>query len=252
MHCGRCYACQRGAINCCEQLQVIGVMIDGGLRPQFVLRAEKLHASSLLSFEQLALVETLAIGCHAADRGNVCQGETCLVIGAGPIGLATLEFVRLRGAQPVVVDLDTQRLAFCRDRLGIEHTLSPGEDLISQLKSCCAGHLPDVVIDATGSEASMSKSFSMVAPTGRLVFVGLTTGEVVFRHPVFHRPEGTLFCSRNALPDDFRKIIGWIEEGRIDTSVWITHKIPFREVAQQFPEIIRPEAKAIKAMIEVT
>ena len=252
MHCGRCYACQQGAINCCEQLKVIGVMIDGGLRPQFVLRAEKLHSSSQLSFDQLALVETLAIGCHAADRGSVREGETCLVVGAGPIGLATLEFVRLRGAQPVVLDLDAQRLAFCRDRLGIEHAILPEDDLVAQLKSYCEGHLPDVVIDATGSDASMSKSFSLVAPTGRLVFVGLTTGEVVFRHPVFHRPEGTLLCSRNALPDDFRKIINWIQEGRIDTSPWITHMIPFDEVAQQFPQIIRPEAKAIKAMIEVS
>ena len=252
MHCGRCYACRQGAINCCEQLQVIGVMIDGGLRPQFVVRAEKLHPSTKLSFEQLALVETLAIGCHAVTRGNVSEGDTCLVIGAGPIGLATLEFIRLRGGRPVVLDLDTERLPFCRNQLGIEHTLLPHADLVDQLQTCCEGHLPDVVIDATGSEESMSRSFSWVAPKGRLVFVGLTTGEVVFRHPVFHRPEGTLVCSRNALPEDFRQIIGWIEEGRIDTRPWITHHIPFAEVAEQFPQIICPDARAIKAMIQVS
>lgn len=252
MHCGRCYACRQGAINCCEQLQVIGVMIDGGLRPKFVVRAEKLHPSTKLSFEQLALVETLAIGCHAVARGNVSDQDTCLVIGAGPIGLATLEFVRLRGARPIVLDLDAQRLAFCRDQLGIEHALTPHADLMDELKTCAEGHLPDVVIDATGSEQSMSESFAWVAPKGRLVFVGLTTGEVSFRHPVFHRPEGTLLCSRNALPEDFRQIIGSLEEGRIDTRPWITHHIPFAEVAEQFPQIIRPEARAIKAMIQIS
>lgn len=252
MHCGDCYACGQGAINCCERLQVIGVMIDGGLRGEFIIRADKLHPSAKLSFEQLALVETLAIGCHAVDRGGVREGESCLVIGAGPIGLATLEFVQLRGARPVVLDLDAQRLGFCRDRLGIEHALAPNDDLVEQLKTCCEGHLPDVVIDATGSEISMSKSFSLIAPKGRLVFVGLTTGEVVFRHPVFHRPEGTLLCSRNALPDDFRQIIQWIESGRIDTEPWITHRIPFAEVADQFPQIIRPTARTIKAMIQVS
>ncbi|MDG2206332.1 MAG: zinc-binding alcohol dehydrogenase family protein [Pirellulales bacterium] len=252
MHCGDCYACGQGAINCCERLQVIGVMIDGGLRGEFIIRADKLHPSAKLSFEQLALVETLAIGCHAVDRGGVREGEACLVIGAGPIGLATLEFVQLRGARPVVLDLDEQRLAFCRDRLGIEHALAPNDDLVEQLKACCEGHLPDVVIDATGSEISMSKSFSLIAPKGRLVFVGLTTGEVVFRHPVFHRPEGTLLCSRNALPNDFRQIIRWIESGRIDTEPWITHRIPFAEVADQFPQIIRPAARTIKAMIQVS
>ena len=252
MHCGDCYACGQGAINCCERLQVIGVMIDGGLRGEFIIRADKLHPSAKLSFEQLALVETLAIGCHAVDRGGVREGESCLVIGAGPIGLATLEFVQLRGARPVVLDLDAQRLGFCRDRLGIDHALAPNDDLVEQLKTCCEGHLPDVVIDATGSEISMSKSFSLIAPKGRLVFVGLTTGEVVFRHPVFHRPEGTLLCSRNALPDDFRQIIQWIESGRIDTEPWITHRIPFAEVADQFPQIIRPTARTIKAMIQVS
>ena len=227
-------------------------MIDGGLRPKFVVRAEKLHPSTKLSFEQLALVETLAIGCHAVARGNVSDQDTCLVIGAGPIGLATLEFVRLRGAQPIVLDLDEQRLAFCRDQLGIEHALTPHADLMDELKTCAEGHLPDVVIDATGSEQSMSESFAWVAPKGRLVFVGLTTGEVSFRHPVFHRPEGTLLCSRNALPEDFRQIIGSLEEGRIDTRPWITHHIPFAEVAEQFPQIIRPEARAIKAMIQIS
>ncbi len=252
MHCGNCYACQQGAINCCEHLKVIGVMVDGGLRPQFVVRAEKLHSSTQLTFDQLALVETLAIGCHAVARAGINEQDTCLIIGAGPIGLATLEFVRLRGGQPIVLDLDPQRLSFCQSQLGIAHAIEPQEDIHSQLRTYCEGRLPDVVIDATGSVASMSKSFSFIAPAGRLVFVGLTTDAVQFHHPIFHCPEGTLFCSRNALPEDFRQIIGWIEEGRIDTSPWITHKIPFGEVARQFPEIIRPEAKAIKAMIEVT
>ena len=134
----------------------------------------------------------------------------------------------------------------------MEHAIEPQENLQEQLRSCCEGHLPDVVIDATGSAGSMSNSFSLIAPAGRLVFVGLTTDAVSFHHPIFHRPEGTLLCSRNALPEDFRQIIGWIEEGRIDTRPWITHKIPFSEVAEQFPQIIRPEAQAIKAIIEVT
>src|SRR6266849_3424903 len=84
------YASRRGRPNCCEKLEVLGVHIDGGLRPEFVLPARKLHVSRKLSFEQLALVETLAIGCHASFRANPQPEETVLIIGAGPIGLATL------------------------------------------------------------------------------------------------------------------------------------------------------------------
>ena len=70
MNCGTCFACRHGSSNCCVRLEVIGVMCDGGLRERFNIRADKLHASARLSFEQLALVETLAIGCHAVDRGE--------------------------------------------------------------------------------------------------------------------------------------------------------------------------------------
>src|SRR5687767_7191611 len=92
MNCGTCYACRKGAGNCCVNLKVLGVMTDGGLRDRFVLRADKLHPSVSLTFDQLALVETLAIGCHAVDRSALTAGENCLVIGAGPIGLSAIVF----------------------------------------------------------------------------------------------------------------------------------------------------------------
>jgi threonine dehydrogenase-like Zn-dependent dehydrogenase len=113
------------------------------------------------------------------------------------------------------------------------------------------GDLPDVVIDATGNAKSMSSAFGYVAPTGRLVFVGITMGEVVFRHPVFHRPEGTLLCSRNALPGDFGRIIGLIGEGRINTAPWITHQVGVDELIGEFVKFTKPETGVIKAMVRM-
>src|SRR2546426_8737045 len=84
MNCQQCFACRRGNSNCCENLKVLGVMMDGGMREQMLVPARKLHASTKLTLEQLALVETLAIGCHAVNRGNPRSGEPVLVIGAGP------------------------------------------------------------------------------------------------------------------------------------------------------------------------
>jgi alcohol dehydrogenase len=97
----------------------------------------------------------------------------------------------------------------------------------------------------------MSAAFGLIAHGGRLVFVGITTDEVKFRHPVFHRPEGTLLCSRNALAQDFTQIIGLIEEGRIDTRPWITHRAAFDEVIDVFPSYTRPETGVIKAVVAV-
>ncbi len=114
INCQRCYSCQRGHTNCCENHQTLGVHCDGGMRRQFVVPARKLHISHQLTFDQLALVETLAIGCHAIDRGNPKTGEHVLVIGSGPIGLSALEFAKVAGAKTIVMDVNEARLDFCK------------------------------------------------------------------------------------------------------------------------------------------
>jgi 2-desacetyl-2-hydroxyethyl bacteriochlorophyllide A dehydrogenase len=251
INCQECYACRRRRTNCCEKHQTLGVHCDGGLRPRFLVPARKLHVARRLTFEQLALVETLAIGCHATHRAAPQTDESCLIIGAGPIGLATLEFVKLTGVRPIVLDVNEQRLDFCRRVMGVHHTLMPSGKLEQDLRALTDGHLPDVVIDATGSSASMSAAFGLVSHGGRLVFVGITTDEVKFRHPVFHKPEGTLLCSRNALSADFARIIALIEDGRIDTRPWITHRSAFEELIDVFPTYTRPESGVIKAIVAV-
>ena len=245
------YASRRGKPNCCEKLQVLGVHRDGGLRPCFALPARKLHVSRKLEFEQLALVETLAIGCHAVDRAAIQPDETCLIIGAGPIGLATLEFVKLTGVKTIMLDVNERRLEFCRDVMGVAHTVKLGENVEKDLRALTDGNMPDVVIDATGNNHSMSQAFGYVAHGGRLIFVGITTEEVKFRHPIFHKPEGTLLCSRNALPRDFTRIIQLIEDGRINTQPWITHRTAFDDVIGVFPSFTKPETGVIKAIIAV-
>ena len=254
MNCGACHPCRRGCGNCCENLKVLGVMMDGGMCERMLLRARKLHPANRLSPEQCALVETLAIGCHAVNRGNPQAGDAVLVIGAGPIGLAVIEFVKLSGATCVVLDLNEQRLEFCRQQLGVSHTIhSKGDGAeLNQLKQLTNGALAQVVIDATGSHQSMSQALGYCAFTGRLVFVGITQQEVAFPHaPIMHRRELTLLASRNALPPDFTRIIQLIEEGRIDTRPWITHHAEFDALIGEFPRWLRPETGVIKAIVHL-
>src|SRR5437773_708382 len=158
INCQNCYSCRRGHTNCCEAHKTLGVMCDGGMCERMILPARKLHLSRKLTFEQLALVETLAIGCHAINRGNPQPGENVLVIGAGPIGLSAIEFAKIAGANTIVMDLVQSRLDFCRTAMGIKHTVLPKGDgsEIEALKQCTAdGALPAVVVDATGSQNSM-------------------------------------------------------------------------------------------------
>ena len=253
MHCGECYPCRRGAINCCQNLKVIGVMMDGGLCESFLVRASKLHPSATLQYDQLALVETLAIGCHANDRGNPQGGDHALIIGMGPIGLATLEFARLTDATISVMDMNEARLDFVRKNYGIENTiLFKGDSSeLERMKEITAGDMYQVITDATGNKHSMSGALQYIAPTGSLVYVGITTEELTFRHPVMHKPEASIVASRNALPPDFTRIISLIENGTINTDPWITHRTDFNAVLEDFESFTKPETGVIKAIIEV-
>lgn len=253
LNCGDCIACRRGKSNCCTTLLVMGVHVDGGMRERFILPAVKLHASSQLSLEQLALVETLGIGAHAVARAQIAAGEFALIIGAGPIGLAAVQFAIASGARTIVLDVNDQRLAFCRSQLGVPYTINgANEDVLSTLERIIEGDLPTVVIDATGNPKSMAGAFGFPAHGGRLVFVGLFPGEVSFDDPNFHRRELTLLASRNALPGDFSRIIQLIEAGRIDTAPWITHRAAFAEAHGIFPDWTKPGSGVLKAMIELS
>lgn len=254
LNCQRCSACRRGHTNCCEHNQTLGVMCDGGLCDSMVLPERKLHPAPDLSWEQAALVETLAIGCHAVNRGAPQASETVLVVGAGPIGLSVIEFAKLSGARTVVMDMNPRRLEFVRNVMGVPDTLLvPGDGSeLAALAQATGGELAHVVVDATGSHASMSRALQYCAFAGRLVYVGITQADLAFPHaPVLHRRELTLLASRNALPGDFTRIIRLIGEGRINTRPWITHQADFPELPDRMGEWLNPEAGVLKAVVTV-
>ena len=251
INCGHCIACRRGKGNCCARLKVLGVHTDGGLRERFLVPAHKLHRSSILSYEQLALVETLGIGAHAVQRAHLETGEWALVVGCGPIGLGVLQFAKQAGARAIALDANDERLAFCRRKWGVGHTVRAGESALGDLRDLTDGDLPTAVFDATGNPASMRAAFDYAAPGGRLVYVGLFQGDATFHDPDFHRKELTLSATRNSTPRDFRDIIGWMENGDIDTSAWITHRVPLAEAADQFPGWTSNPAGLLKAVIEL-
>lgn len=265
-----CVACRRGRTNCCTRLECLGVHCDGGMRETIVVPAAKLHKSARLSLDQLALVETLGIGAHAVGRAEsvwparrVCEthpsgdstasplaDELALVVGAGPIGLAVVQFALLAGARVAVLDIRMDRLEFCR-RLGVAHALDGRGDALSQLAEISGGELATTVFDATGSVESMARSFDYTAHGGTLVYVGLVQADVTFHDPHFHRREISLLASRNSTAADFRRIIGLMEAGRIDTTPWITHRAAFDEAVQEFPSWLLPESGVVKAVIGI-
>lgn len=251
LNCGQCIACRRGKPNCCETLRVLGVHQDGGMREFLHVPIHKLHPSRQLSFEQLALVETLAIGAHAVERANLQPDDTVLIIGAGPIGLAVLESVRPFGCPVAIADREDKRLTFVRTHFDNVRRLPATEPFPDSLRQVFTGDWPTVVFDATGNSASMMQAFDYVAPGGTLIYVGLFQGDVTFADPLFHRREITLRASRNALPATFTDLINRMEQGELNTTPWITHRAFISDVPAQFPDWLDPAHGVLKAMINL-
>jgi 2-desacetyl-2-hydroxyethyl bacteriochlorophyllide A dehydrogenase len=250
LNCGRCIACRRGKTNCCVDLQVLGVHTDGGMRDFITVPVHKLHRSNLLPYEQLALVETLGIGAHAVERAQLVPQEFALVIGAGPIGLSVIQFAQIAGARVIVLDVNENRLSFCRQQLQVEHTVQAQGKILDSLQSITGGDLPTAVFDATGHAQSMTQAFHYVAHGGRLIFVGLVQSDITFHDPDFHRRELTLLSTRNSTRHEFTRIIQFLEEGKIDTAPWITHQVPCEGMIEAFPQWLDPDQGVIKAVVE--
>ena len=170
--CGRCIACRRGKPNCCTNLEVLGVHVDGGMREFIALPADKLYPANHLPLEHLALVEMLGVGAHAVWRAGLEPQETVLVIGAGPVGLAIIVFAQFSGARVLAMEVDESRMTFCRRQLGIKDIIDASDDPLGELARLTSGDLPTAVFDATGNGRSMAHAFAYTAFGGRLIFVG--------------------------------------------------------------------------------
>jgi 2-desacetyl-2-hydroxyethyl bacteriochlorophyllide A dehydrogenase len=234
--CGRCRTCKVGRTNCCEELRLLGVHVDGGMQEFLAVPIELLHRSEVLSLDQLALVETLGIGAHAVKRSSLRAGEEVLVVGAGPIGLAITQFAAVVGARITVIEINDQRRRFTQ-QLGVEALPAPD------------GRLADVVFDATGSAKAMGDSLTCVSPGGRLVFAGLTRDPVQIDDALLHRREITIYASRNSC-GQFPTIIRMLEDKKIDTGPWVTDRISLDDVPARLKEFSE-NAPLMKAIVDV-
>ncbi len=250
-NCGHCIACRNGLSNCCANMKVFGVHIDGGMAEYISVPVQSLIQGKNLSLDELALIEPLAIGAHAVRRAAIKKDEWVLVVGAGPIGLGIAEFVKVAGGRLIVMDTNDNRLNFSRQQNSNIVAINPlKENVTQQLKDVTRDDMPTVIFDATGSLNAINNAFQYMAHGGRFVLVGLQKNEISFSHPEFHKREATLMSSRNATREDFEHAIRCIVDKRIDPLPYITNRVRFDQVKDGFAEWLDPRNGVIKAMVE--
>jgi len=250
-NCKKCIACRNGKPNCCVNLKTCGVHIDGGMVDYLSVPSDSLVKSGGLSYDELALVEPLAIGAHGIRRADVKHGEFVLIVGAGPIGIGTMEFARIAGGRVIALDINKGRLEFCKNVIQVEETINgSNEDVVKRLMEITGGDMPTVVIDATGSQKAINNALQYLGHGGKYVLIGLQKEEISFSHPEFHKRESTLMSSRNATREDFEYVISCMKREFINPLNYITHRAKFGDVKNVFEDWLNPSNGVIKAMVE--
>ncbi|MBU3821016.1 zinc-binding alcohol dehydrogenase family protein [Flavobacteriaceae bacterium XHP0103] len=245
--CGTCVACRQGKTNCCSNIKVLGVHTDGGMQERVAVRTDLLIKANHLSYEEMAIVEPLAIGAHAIRRANIESGETIAVIGCGPIGIGLMKLAQIKGAEVIALDVDEARLAFVKNEIGVKYTVKVSETAADEVSKITNSDMATAVFDATGNKKALESGIDYMSHGGRYVLVGLSKGELVFSHPAIHAKESTIMCSRNATLEDFNFVIDNLDKFPTDT--FVTHKVDFTEMIANFDSWLDPKTKVIKAMV---
>jgi 2-desacetyl-2-hydroxyethyl bacteriochlorophyllide A dehydrogenase len=248
--CGKCIACRKGLTNACMSLSIIGVHQDGGMAEYITMPESHLIKAEGLKAEQMAIVECLSIGAHATRRANVQPGQKVLVIGAGPIGIGAMQFVRNAGAEVIAMDINAGRLAYCRDVIGVKHLVNAGDNPKEQLEEITGGEYPDVVMEATGNPKSMETAFQYVSHGGTYVLISLVKADIAFSDPEFHKREMNLLSSRNATKQDMENVVKAMQAGEVETERFITHRASFDTMIDTFESWLDPANGVIKAVVE--
>ncbi|MFJ8259872.1 zinc-binding alcohol dehydrogenase family protein [Peribacillus asahii] len=251
MECGECIACKNKKTNCCTNMKVLGVHIEGGMSEWITVPYNHLVKTEGLTLDQSAMIEPLSIGAHAVRRAAIQEGEFALVIGAGPIGLGVMAFAKEQGAKVIAMDVNDERLAFASKWANVDYTVNALNHPLEKLAELTNGDMPIVVFDATGNAKSMMNAFEFPAHGGRLIYVGLVKSDISFNDPDFHSKELTLMGSRNATREDFDYVVNTVKNGVVDLDLYITHRAHLDDMIQQFEGWLTPEAKVIKAIVEI-
>ncbi len=245
--CGSCSSCRSGRPNCCRYNQTLGVQREGAMSEFFAINAKKIIRAEGLSFAELALVEPLTVGFHAAARGEVSEGDWVAVFGAGAIGLGAIAGAAFRGARVIAIDIDDSKLELARECGASEAINSRTTPLHDQLQKLTDGHGPDVVIEAVGLAETFVAAVEEVAFAGRVVYIGYAKAAVAYDTKLFVMKELDIRGSRNALTRDFDSVIAMLSAGGFPSNRIVSHQASidnagqmlaaWREAPQDFTKI---------------
>lgn len=246
VYCGACYPCSIGHTNCCENLTVRGVHIEGGMAEYISHPRHLLHKiPEGIPWHLAPLAEPLVIAMHALRQAEVQAGQRVAITGAGQIGLLAAQYALTLGAIPVIVDPVDERLSLAR-LLGVAHTINPADtDALETIRTLTGGRMAEAVIECSGAAPAIRSAVDYVSYAGHIALVGWPKAEIPLPTALFTRKELTVRGSRNSV-GQFPESLRLIAEGKVDVGALLTRTVPLEETPAIVADIAGHPEKYLK------
>jgi len=252
-HCG---VCDLGAENCCYKAGFIGLSGGGGgLSSAVVVPPNRvIPLPEKVPLDIGALVEPLSVAWHAVTASKIRAGQSALILGGGPIGLAVIQALKAQGVDKVFVsEVATERQNFAK-KFGATKVLDPRhEDVPAECNKLCDGMGPDVVFDCAGVPASIRTAGAAVRSLGTIVNVAIWEKEVPFNPNMLVFRESHYLGVLGYLKKDFEAVISALDAGSLKPGPMITRKIKLDDfVDDGLLALINEKEKHVKILIDLT
>lgn len=249
LYCGNCYPCSIGRTNCCNDLKVLGVHIDGGMAEYYTHPADMLiKIPDGMTWEQAAMAEPLTISLHGIHRGGLKAGEYCAIIGAGPIGLVAGMVAQAYGAHAILLDLVQERLDFAKT-LGIEYVInSSTEDPVERIKEITGGEMAQQVMECSGANPAVRSTLDLVSHAGRITLTGWPKKETSLPTDMITKKEIDIRGARTSA-GEFEEALELILTKKVDMTKILTKTISMEEAPDTIIDIEKNPGDYMKVVV---
>jgi L-iditol 2-dehydrogenase len=256
VYCGECDYCKSGDINLCDNRQVVGVSTPefrrAGAFAEFVTVPERIiyKLPEEMSFADAAMLEAVAVAVHAVAVTDLKGGETALVIGAGMIGLLTLQAAKAAGCSRVLVaDVDRTRLKLATEAGADEVILASGADMVRDVHALTGGRGVDVVLEAVGRDETVTAAVDAVRKGGTVTLIGNITPTVTLplQKVVSRQIRMQGSCASSG---EYPEAIKLVSSGKIRVTPLITAVAPLSDGASWFERLHAREPNLMKIVID--
>ncbi len=253
-NCQKCYACQRGLVNCCESNETMGAQRDGAFSEYITMPIERIYDGKGLSPKQLALIEPFCISYHGVSRADVKKGDKVLVIGAGTIGVLAAIAAKAKGGEVYIADVAEEKLTYAYETFHLAGMIKNDSDesLMQRVQEITGDHHGfDVCIEAVGLPSTFQNCVDAATYGARIVLIGVGKKNLDFNFTLIQKKELNIFGSRNARKEDFIELIDLVKKGEVDLEkiVMENSEYAFDDAARAFQEFSENAGSKLKVMI---